>query len=71
MTRRPLSTYRLQISRDLPLDAAAELAPYLADLGASWVYVSPLLAAVHGSTHGYDVVDHTRVDADRGGEAGL
>ncbi|UPL10525.1 malto-oligosyltrehalose synthase [Microbacterium sufflavum] len=71
MTRRPLSTYRLQISRDLPLDAAAELAPYLADLGASWVYVSPLLAAVHGSTHGYDVVDHSRVDADRGGEAGL
>ncbi|MBS0022524.1 malto-oligosyltrehalose synthase [Microbacterium paraoxydans] len=71
MTRRPLSTYRLQISRDFPLDAAAEVVPYLADLGASWAYVSPLLAAVRGSTHGYDVVDHSRVDAERGGEAGL
>lgn len=71
MTRRPISTYRLQISDRFPLDAAAAVAPYLADLGASWAYLSPLLAAVPGSNHGYDVVDHSRVDPDRGGEAGL
>lgn len=71
MTRRPLSTYRLQIRSQLTLDDAAELVPYLAELGVSWTYLSPLLAAVPGSDHGYDVVDHSRVDPSRGGEAGL
>lgn len=71
MTQRPLSTYRLQISSHFPLDAAAEVTGYLADLGVSWAYLSPLLAAVTGSDHGYDVVDHSRVDPDRGGERGL
>ncbi|MHC9046092.1 malto-oligosyltrehalose synthase [Microbacterium saperdae] len=71
MTRRPLSTYRLQIRSQLTLDDAADLVPYLVDLGISWAYLSPLLAAVPGSDHGYDVVDHSRVDASRGGEAGL
>ncbi|MCT1477767.1 malto-oligosyltrehalose synthase [Microbacterium sp. p3-SID336] len=71
MTDRPLSTYRLQISDRFPLDAAADVTGYLAELGASWVYLSPLLAAVRGSNHGYDVVDHSRVDPDRGGEEGL
>lgn len=71
MTRRPISTYRLQISDRLTLDEAAGLTGYLADLGADWAYLSPLLAATRGSNHGYDVVDHSRVDPDRGGEAGL
>ncbi|MCK2035661.1 malto-oligosyltrehalose synthase [Microbacterium sp. SSW1-49] len=71
MTWRPLSTYRLQIRSQLTLDDAAGLVPYLADLGVSWAYLSPLLAAVTGSDHGYDVVDHSRVDPSRGGEAGL
>lgn len=71
MTRRPLSTYRLQISDRFPLDEAAAVTAYLADLGASWAYLSPLLAATRGSNHGYDVVDHSLVDPDRGGEAGL
>ncbi|WP_270365910.1 malto-oligosyltrehalose synthase [Microbacterium algeriense] len=71
MTARPLSTYRLQITEDFPLDAAAEVTAYLAELGVSWAYLSPLLAAVRGSNHGYDVVDHGRIDPDRGGEEGL
>jgi (1->4)-alpha-D-glucan 1-alpha-D-glucosylmutase len=71
VTRTPVSTYRLQISADFPLDAAAGVADYLRDLGADWAYLSPLLAATPGSTHGYDVVDPTVVDADRGGREGL
>ncbi|WP_336640975.1 malto-oligosyltrehalose synthase [Microbacterium sp. USHLN272] len=71
MTRRPLSTYRLQITSRLTLDEAARVAPYLAALGADWAYLSPLLAATPGSDHGYDVVDHSRVDPSRGGAEGL
>ncbi|MFJ2370856.1 malto-oligosyltrehalose synthase [Microbacterium sp. NPDC087665] len=71
MTRRPLSTYRLQISPRFPLGDAAAVTEYLAELGASWAYLSPLLASVSGSDHGYDVVDHSRVDTARGGEEGL
>lgn len=71
MTRRPLSTYRLQISADFTLDDATAITAYLGELGASWVYLSPLLAAIPGSNHGYDVVDHSRVDESRGGAAGL
>ena len=71
MTRRPLSTYRLQIREGFPLDAAAGVTDYIADLGASWAYLSPLLAATPGSDHGYDVVDHSKVDESRGGAEGL
>lgn len=71
MTRRPLSTYRLQISSRFTLDEAAAVTRYVSGLGASWAYLSPLLAATTGSDHGYDVVDHSRVDESRGGEAGL
>ena len=66
----PSSTYRLQLSPSFGFDAAAEVAAYLADLGVSHVYASPLLQAAPGSTHGYDVVDHSRVNAELGGEAG-
>lgn len=71
MTRRPLSTYRLQIRSGFTLDDASEVTSYLADLGASWAYLSPLLAATPGSDHGYDVVDHSLVDPERGGREGL
>jgi (1->4)-alpha-D-glucan 1-alpha-D-glucosylmutase len=64
----PGSTYRLQLTSDFGFDAAAELAGYLADLGITHVYLSPILQAVPGSRHGYDVVDHSRVSADLGGE---
>jgi (1->4)-alpha-D-glucan 1-alpha-D-glucosylmutase len=67
----PSATYRLQITADFTLSDAAALTDYLSDLGVGAVYVSPLLEATSGSTHGYDVVDHRRVDPERGGEEGL
>ncbi len=70
MTQRPASTYRLQIRTAFDLDAAAEVVPYLRDLGVSWAYLSPLLKATEGSDHGYDVVDPTLVDPARGGVTG-
>ncbi|TDD64882.1 malto-oligosyltrehalose synthase [Jiangella aurantiaca] len=70
MSARPASTYRLQLSAALALEAAAELAGYLRDLGAGAVYLSPVLRAAAGSAHGYDVVDPGSMDDERGGEAG-
>jgi (1->4)-alpha-D-glucan 1-alpha-D-glucosylmutase len=69
--RVPASTYRLQITADFTLDDAASVLPYLHDLGVDWVYLSPILRAEPGSTHGYDVVDHSVVDPSRGGASGL
>jgi len=67
----PSSTYRLQITEDFTLYDAAAVTGYLSDLGVGAVYVSPLLRATTGSTHGYDVVDHRLVDPARGGDDGL
>jgi len=67
----PASTYRLQLTSDFGFDAAANIADYVADLGISHVYLSPILQAAPGSRHGYDVVDHSRVSADLGGEDGF
>ncbi|WP_434810726.1 malto-oligosyltrehalose synthase [Microbacterium sp. bgisy189] len=67
----PTSTYRLQIRSSFDLDAAADVADYLRDLGVGWAYLSPLLEATPGSDHGYDVVDASRIDPARGGAAGL
>ncbi|KAB1642691.1 malto-oligosyltrehalose synthase [Gulosibacter chungangensis] len=69
--RTPASTYRLQLTEDFTLHDAAARVPYLAGLGVDWVYLSPILQATTGSSHGYDVVDPTRVDAARGGREGL
>ena len=70
-TRTPHSTYRLQVSPDFDLHAAARVLPYLHDLGVDWVYLSPILASEPGSTHGYDVVAFDHIDEERGGEEGL
>jgi (1->4)-alpha-D-glucan 1-alpha-D-glucosylmutase len=64
----PTSTYRVQLGSDLTFADAAELAGYLADLGVGALYASPMLAAAPGSTHGYDVVDASRVSDVLGGE---
>lgn len=64
------ATYRVQLNADFGFDQAAETAAYLARLGVSHLYCSPYLQAAPGSTHGYDVVDHSRVNADLGGEEG-
>ncbi|MET0493949.1 MAG: malto-oligosyltrehalose synthase [Actinoplanes sp.] len=66
----PSGTYRVQVRPDFPLKATAEIVDYLADLGASHLYTAPLLAATPGSEHGYDVVDHTKVNPALGGEEG-
>ncbi|HEY6100805.1 MAG TPA: malto-oligosyltrehalose synthase, partial [Anaeromyxobacter sp.] len=67
--RRPASTYRLQLHSGFGFDDAARVVPYLAALGVSDLYLSPPLAAASGSTHGYDVVDHARLNPELGGEA--
>lgn len=69
--RTPISTYRFQVRESFDLAAVAEQLPYVKDLGADWVYLSPILAAEPGSDHGYDVVDHSQVDPSRGGAAGM
>lgn len=70
-TSSPLNTYRLQLGPDLTFDQAAEKVPYLHTLGATDLYLSPILAAAPGSTHGYDVVDHSRISSVLGGRAGF
>jgi (1->4)-alpha-D-glucan 1-alpha-D-glucosylmutase len=65
----PRATYRLQFWKGFGFDDAAALAPYLAQLGVSHVYASPYLKARPGSTHGYDIVDHDRLNPELGGEA--
>jgi (1->4)-alpha-D-glucan 1-alpha-D-glucosylmutase len=65
------ATYRLQLRREFPLRAAAAAAGYLARLGVSHLYASPILAARPGSTHGYDVVDPTRLAPALGTEQDL
>jgi (1->4)-alpha-D-glucan 1-alpha-D-glucosylmutase len=62
-------TFRLQLTPDFGFRAAREtVVPYVRELGASHLYLSPSLQARHGSTHGYDVVDPTRISDDLGGE---
>ncbi len=70
MPKHPLSTYRVQLRPEFGFDEAAEIAGYLADLGISHLYSSPYLQAARGSTHGYDVIDPTRVNEELGGEEG-
>ena len=67
----PLATYRLQLTKDFGFDDAAALAPYLKDLGVTHLYASPFLKARPGSTHGYDIVDHDRLNPELGGEEGF
>ncbi|MGW8730319.1 malto-oligosyltrehalose synthase [Streptomyces sp. NPDC055808] len=67
----PLATYRLQLQPGFPFAAAEKALPYLAGLGVSHVHLSPVLEAVPGSTHGYDVTDHAKVREELGGESGL
>jgi (1->4)-alpha-D-glucan 1-alpha-D-glucosylmutase len=62
------ASYRLQLGGEMTFARAAELVPYLAELGISHLYLSPSFAAREGSTHGYDVVDPTRLSEALGGE---
>ena len=67
----PIATYRLQLSADFDFDQAAEIVPYLKALGITHLYASPFMQARKGSTHGYDIVDHTRLNPELGGDAGF
>ncbi|WP_129843064.1 malto-oligosyltrehalose synthase [Streptomyces sp. RFCAC02] len=69
--RTPSSTYRVQLGPAFPFAAAEEIVPYAASLGVTHLHLSPVLEAVPGSEHGYDVTDHRRVREELGGEAGL
>jgi malto-oligosyltrehalose synthase len=71
MTAPPRATYRLQLRGGMDFAGAAGIAPYLARLGISHLYLSPPFAAAPGSTHGYDVVDPNRLDPALGGEEGF
>lgn len=70
-TAAPRATYRLQLHAGFTFADAAAAVPYLAALGVSHLYLSPVLQAADGSTHGYDVVDPDRVSEPLGGEAGF
>ncbi|GAB2177191.1 malto-oligosyltrehalose synthase [Dongia sp. agr-C8] len=67
----PRATCRLQLHRDFPFEAAIEVVPYLARLGISHVYASPILSARPGSMHGYDTIDPGMINPELGGRAGL
>jgi (1->4)-alpha-D-glucan 1-alpha-D-glucosylmutase len=67
--RIPSATYRLQFNASLRLADARQLVGYLADLGISDVYASPLFRARESSAHGYDVVDHGTIDPAIGTQA--
>ncbi len=60
------ATYRVQLHREFTFNDVARVVPYLARLGISHLYTSPILKARPGSTHGYDVTDHTLLNPDLG-----
>src|ERR1700757_2254099 len=67
-THTPLSTYRLQFNSTFRFEDARKLVPYLAALGISHCYASPILKARSGSVHGYDIIDHTQLNPEIGTE---
>jgi (1->4)-alpha-D-glucan 1-alpha-D-glucosylmutase len=67
---KPIATYRVQLRPGFGFDQAAGIVAYLADLGVSHLYTSPYLQAAAGSSHGYDIVDPSRVNGELGGAEG-
>jgi len=67
----PLATYRVQLRNDFPFSRARGIVTYLARLGISHLYASPIFKARAGSPHGYDVVDPAQINPELGGEEGL
>jgi (1->4)-alpha-D-glucan 1-alpha-D-glucosylmutase len=62
----PRSFYRLQLHKDFNFQQAAASIPYLKQLGISHCYVSPFLMARPGSSHGYDIIDHSIINPEIG-----
>jgi (1->4)-alpha-D-glucan 1-alpha-D-glucosylmutase len=67
--RIPTATYRIQFNSNFNFNQAQEIVAYLADLGISDLYASPIFKAAQGSTHGYDVVDPTILNPELGTES--
>jgi (1->4)-alpha-D-glucan 1-alpha-D-glucosylmutase len=67
--RIPSATYRLQFNKDFTFAQAREIVPYLRALGIGDCYASPFFQASPGSNHGYDIVDHNRLNPEIGTEA--
>jgi (1->4)-alpha-D-glucan 1-alpha-D-glucosylmutase len=65
--RRPTATYRLQFNPSFGFRKAKEIVPYLAELGISDIYASPIFKARKASLHGYDIVDQNLLNPDLGG----
>jgi (1->4)-alpha-D-glucan 1-alpha-D-glucosylmutase len=65
----PLATYRIQFNPAFGFQAAKRIVPYLAELGISDLYASPVFKARRGSLHGYDIVDPTRLNPELGTES--
>ena len=65
------ATYRLQVHAGFTFEHARVAVPYLAELGITHLYLSPIMQAAPGSTHGYDVVDPYRISVELGGETGF
>ena len=64
--RIPISTYRIQFRKEYGFTNATAIVPYLAELGVSDLYASPIFKARAGSSHGYDVVDPTQLNPELG-----
>lgn len=69
--RVPRATYRLQFNKDFTFDDAVRVLPFLARLGVSHVYCSPILRARAGSMHGYDIIAHDEINPELGGRDGF
>jgi hypothetical protein len=68
----PIATYRVPTDAELRLRRRRQaIVPYLNALGITHFYASPFMKARKGSTHGYDIVDHTRINPELGGDAGF
>jgi (1->4)-alpha-D-glucan 1-alpha-D-glucosylmutase len=64
--RIPTATYRLQFNKEFTFAHATAIVPYLASLGISHCYASPILQARLGSMHGYDIIDHRKLNVEVG-----
>ncbi|MGA2193289.1 MAG: 4-alpha-glucanotransferase, partial [Nitrospirota bacterium] len=64
----PRATYRIQFSGGFTFRDAAEVVPYLSELGVSHCYCSPYLKTRKGSPHGYDIIDHNSLNPEIGTE---
>jgi (1->4)-alpha-D-glucan 1-alpha-D-glucosylmutase len=67
----PLATYRVQLNRGFGFSDLKSVVPYLASLGVSHIYASPIFKARAGSMHGYDIVDLTSISKELGGTEGF